>query len=119
MSDKIAPGASAERTVSFSLTLDAVRTQMSAITEGQLVRCLWCGTKSYWCSELVEALVDSRCGKKRTMVYEGHSLVWCRGALLNGNVRGQLTNRDGVAGQCRTDSGSCAHGHSPVVLYRA
>src|SRR6266702_3322475 len=94
MSGKIAPGASAERTVSFLLTLDAVRTQISAITEGQLVRCLWCGTKSYWCSEPVEALVDSHCGKKRTMVHEGQILVWCRGALLNGNVRGQLTNCD-------------------------
>ena len=65
MSGKIAPGASAERTVSFSLTLDAVRTQMSAVTKGQLVWRLWCGTKSYWCSEPVEALVDSRCGKKK------------------------------------------------------
>ncbi len=92
MFGKIAPEALAERTVSFSLTLDAVRTQMSAITKGQLVRRLSRGTKSYWCSKLVEALVDSRCGKKRTTVHEGHILVWCRGALLNGNVRGQLTN---------------------------
>ncbi len=73
MSRKIAPGASAERTVSFSLMLDAVRTQMSAVTKGQLVRHLWRGTKSYWCSKPVEALVDSRCGKTRTMVHvPGH-----------------------------------------------
>ena len=69
MSRKIAPGASAERMVSFLLMLDAVRTQMSTVTKGQLVWCLWHGMKSYWCSKLVEALVDSHCGKKRTMVH--------------------------------------------------